>query len=1356
MGGSEVTNQSGVYGSLGQPAAGNAPGARSGGVSWVDGSGNLWMFGGSGYDSSGTEGELSDLWEYKPQTNQWTWIGGSNAANKTGVYGTLGTAASGNIPGGRDSAVGWTDKKGNFWLFGGTGQGAAGPTGLLNDMWVYAPSTNQWTWIGGSQAAGQIGTIGAFGKFAPSNMPGSRGEAVSWTDGNGNFWLFGGYGPLATNGSPYGSFLNDLWEFNPSTGQWAWISGTSATSTLITGEPGVYGAFQVPDPANVPGSRTGAVSWIDGKGNLYLFGGEGFDSAGNESVLNDLWEFNPATNEWSWMAGNSTVAQNCASIDQYCGPFGVYGELGLPALPNSPGGRYSASGWKDTNGYFWLFGGDGFDSQYNFGYLSDVWEFQPNTGSSLITATPTITPGSGTYSSWQSVTISDSTPSAIVYYSVNGQAPVLKYTSPITVSSSETIEAIAVSSGNANSAIATANYAANFSQAAAPTFSVASGNYSSSQTVAISDSTPGATVFYAIGDSPTVPTTPYNGPIVVSSSETVQAIAVAENYLNSTVTSAAYNIGPSPSSEWTWMGGNNDFVNDIRSGWYGTLRTAAAANVPGGRKQTVSWTDNQGNLWLFGGLGYDGAQNTASLNDLWKYNPSTALWTWMSGSSVATNCQNGGCGMPGIYGTQGTPSPSNTPGGRYGAVGWTDATGNLWLFGGIGYDANGTTGFLNDLWKFDPTTLQWTWMAGAQAIPNLYTGVGGVYGTLGVPASGNTPGGRAFSATWTDLKGNFWIYGGNGEDVRDLPCFLDDLWELNPSTVQWSWQGGFTSCPVQQGGIPAVYGVLGLPQVGTIPWSIQSPTSWADTNGNFWLFGGIGYDTTSTGYRLNDTWEFNPPLGEWAWRSPNSSGAPGGSASGIYGTQGQFSPANIPGQRAFASSWTDLDGNFWLFGGSGIASGTVLDAGSLNDLWEFKPSINQWAWVSGSNAVPLQLGGQAGQYGTLGMPAPANVPGARSYAASWTDRAGNLWLFGGLAMDKNDQEGMMNDLWQFGLTNSPTAHPPIPTATPTFSLASGTYSSPQTLTISDQTSGATIYYTTDGSTPFSNSPVYAGPITVASGTEFVSAIAVANGDTVSSVAGASYTITSPATATPTFSVPAGSYSSAQSVTISDGTPNATIYYTTNGTTPTTSSTVYSGPITVSSSETIEAIATATGYTSSSVASATYTINLPPSFSLAESAGTLTIASGGQGSVTLTVTPQNGFNSAVSFACSGLPSGASCVFSPATVTPTSGAATTTLTISAAQSAAIQRKSLIFPSEFAVLFALGICGFRRRRSLRTLFLLVVAMGGLSLLSACGGGGGGTGSGGGSSPTVSTVTVTATSGTLQQTVKLTLTVN
>jgi hypothetical protein len=183
------------------------------------------------------------------------------------------------------------------------------------------------------------------------------------------------------------------------------------------------------------------------------------------------------------------------------------------------------------------------------------------------------------------------------------------------------------------------------------------------------------------------------------------------------------------------------------------------------------------------------------------------------------------------------------------------------------------------------------------------------------------------------------------------------------------------------------------------------------------------------------------------------------------------------------------------------------------------------------------------------------------------------------------------------------------TATPTFSPKGGTYSTPQTVTISESTPGAAIYYTVDGSTPTTASSVYSVPLTVTP-PKTVKAIAAAPGYVTSAVGSASYTL--PQAATPGFSVAAGAYTTPQSVTLSDTTTGATIYYTTNGTAPTTASTQYTGAITVASDETIEAIATAPGYSQSAVATAAYTIDAtPPVFSPA--AGTYSSAQ----SVTLT-------------------------------------------------------------------------------------------------------------------------------------------
>jgi chitobiase/beta-hexosaminidase-like protein len=181
-----------------------------------------------------------------------------------------------------------------------------------------------------------------------------------------------------------------------------------------------------------------------------------------------------------------------------------------------------------------------------------------------------------------------------------------------------------------------------------------------------------------------------------------------------------------------------------------------------------------------------------------------------------------------------------------------------------------------------------------------------------------------------------------------------------------------------------------------------------------------------------------------------------------------------------------------------------------------------------------------------------------------------------------------------------------PAATPMFSPAPGTYTAAQHVTLSDTTSGASIYYTTNGTTPSTSSTKYAGAITV-SATETIQAIATATSSSYSEVASATYTIETPA-ATPTFSPVAGTYTSAQQVTISDDTSGAAIFYTTNGATPTASSTQYTGAVTVSATTTIKAIATAAGSLTSAVATAAYTIETPaatPVFSPA--AGTYTAA-----------------------------------------------------------------------------------------------------------------------------------------------------
>jgi len=419
---------------------------------------------------------------------------------------------------------------------------------------------------------------------------------------------------------------------------------------------------------------------------------------------------------------------------------------------------------------------------------------------------------------------------------------------------------------------------------------------------------------------------------------------------------------------WTWVSGSNT-PNALGS--YGTEGVAAAGNVPGARFDASSWTDAAGNLWLFGG----GGGTEQVFNDLWKYNPATKLWTWVSGSS---NNPEGVYGNQlGVYGTQGVAAAANVPGARESANTWIDSAGNLWLFGGEGWDSQGNFEILNDLWKFAPSTGLWTWVGGSNVV-----NAPGVYGTQGVSAAGNVPGARQWASAWTDASGNFWLFGGNSNDGPNGGD-LNDLWTYNPSSGQWTWVSGSNEI-----GAAGVYGTQGVASAGNAPSARYQASSWVDPTGNFWIFAGAGGS--------NDLWKYSPSTGLWTWVSGSDTA---NAVVSIFGTQGQAAASNVPGTRASASSWTDAAGNLWLFGGAGFSSG---DEVVLNDFWKFSPSTGEWTWIGGS-----QTPGAAGIYGTEGTASAGNVPGARSGASSWTDTAGNLWLFGG------GYTSVFNDLWNY-------------------------------------------------------------------------------------------------------------------------------------------------------------------------------------------------------------------------------------------------------------------------------------------------------------------------------------------------------
>jgi gliding motility-associated-like protein len=424
--------------------------------------------------------------------------------------------------------------------------------------------------------------------------------------------------------------------------QWTWMDGEKTTDTR-----GSYGILGVASNNNTPGSRMGACTWKDNQGNFWLFGGNGF-SESSSGLLNDLWKFNPANKQWTWMGGQKTTNTP-----------GQYGVLGLPIF-QYPGARENAVSWTDEQGNFWMFGGSGFAANAEIGFLNDLWKYSPT--------------------------------------------------------------------------------------------------------------------------------------------------------LNT----------------WLWVSGSNRLNQE---GKYGDRSKPADSNLPGGRFLSTGWVDNDGNFWLFGGFGYAGSNNElGALNDLWRFSPGNSEWGWFKGSK--TNEADA------KYGRRGDFSGNNTPGGRQGAAGWKDTEGRLWLFGGERSNA-----FHCDLWTYDPEHDQWAWMSGTDE-----TNVLPVYEDVNVPTENGHPGSRSLASGWVGPVGDLWLFGGRGYGGNSGTSSLNNIWKYSIENNNWTLIKG----EAREHAV-AVYGTLGVPNSNNKPGGTSNALSWTAGDGTFWLFGG----RSDNGF-LNQAWNFTP------------------------------------------------------------------------------------------------------------------------------------------------------------------------------------------------------------------------------------------------------------------------------------------------------------------------------------------------------------------------------------------------------------------------------------------------------------------------------------------------------------------
>ncbi len=317
VGGSQAMDAAPSYGSRGMAAPSNDPGARGAAATWVDSSGNLWLFGGTPlFDRA-----FGDLWKYDIANGQWTWVSGSDQPNSNPVYGTPGVPGNTTTPGAGYGFGFWQDGMGNFWLLDG-----------VSIVWTYSESTGLWTAVTANSpatitsrpyprlgpAAGydaidmqalifggvaeiplvrsappDAETVWSFngsvwtGEVAPQvsgSSPGSTLFPENWTDRSGALWVYGGwyYGAQA-GASPTDGVFSKFTSTSGGGGTWTAVPGG--------GDTAVYGTLNIPNGTNTPGPRTYATTWVDGKGNFWFFGGTTVE--GGNFVANDLWEYVP-------------------------------------------------------------------------------------------------------------------------------------------------------------------------------------------------------------------------------------------------------------------------------------------------------------------------------------------------------------------------------------------------------------------------------------------------------------------------------------------------------------------------------------------------------------------------------------------------------------------------------------------------------------------------------------------------------------------------------------------------------------------------------------------------------------------------------------------------------------------------------------------------------------------------------------------------------------------------------------------------------------------------------------------------------------------------------------------------------
>jgi alpha-tubulin suppressor-like RCC1 family protein len=836
---------------------------------------------------------------------------------------------------------------------------------------------------------------------------------------------------------------------------------------------------------------------------------------------------------------------------------------------------------------------------------------------------PGASPGSGTYTAPTTVTLSTSTSGASIRYTTDGSTPTESsalYSTPLSIGTTTTLKAAAFKAGWNGSATTTATYTMNFGVLQAPTFGVAAGTYVESASVSMT-ALAGATIRYTTnGADPTSGSTVYSGPVYLAQTTTLKAKAFHPDYTTSATTTAVYTIKVATPTfnpgAGTYAPGSAISIADSTAGasiyWStsGVDPTTSDASITSGGsvllgnftlkarafKAGCDSSDVASASYLATGALTQG-QISAGAQHSFALRPDGLSWGW--------GVNYGRLGFSGPSGQVLPAQPLGLTGVTQVASGadftlMLKADGTLWAFGA---NAQGQLG--------DGTTTARTTPVQVVGLTGVVAIAAGINHSLAVKADGSV---------WSWGYNYYSQLGDGTTTTRTSPVQVSGLTGAVSVAV-----GVFHSLALKADGTVHAWGHNAEAQLGdgtTIQRSTPVPVG-GGLSGVVRIAAGarrsyalkadgslLGWGSASYGLGDGTTYRSTPGLivtgatrvaigdehmlvvmtdgSVLAWGA-NSAGQLGDAT-----TTNRSLPSAVPGLAGVAevSAGTGFslalatDATIWSWGMNG--GGQLGDGTTVQRLAPVKVSEADYAWKTGTPTFsPLPGQYSASQNITL---ASATAGASIRYTVDGSEPTiGSTLYTAPVAVQSTGTLRARAFSASQPDSNSDQATYTLKLGSPTVSLGDGTYSADQTATLTCS-SCTSMRYTLDGSTPDGTSTIYVSPITV-DRTLTLKARAFRAGWTDSDVTTRTYTMK---VATPGLAPPGGTYSTAQTVTVTDTTPGATLHYTTDGEDPVENDPVVAGgTVAVGQSGTLKVKGWRSGWTSSDIRSAAYFLNLGP-------------------------------------------------------------------------------------------------------------------------------------------------------------------